>query len=225
MHQGDRLYDQDCLWYRMNHRRNNQQLGTRQLGQSSRSLFPVNSVRFRRTRINRWTDFHSISKHLRKVTFAYKGIYLRRITRKKLGLETRADNELSGRRKSGWVTDMIPVPVTSREQKMSVPCSIWLLIIINRGILYWPPDDSGNFISRDAISVENVDHLFLDVDFPSLPFEMFTDGRWKRLQIFRNSKIVKDLLTRRVLDQEWPSGKGGHIFHPLHWGFHEKPQL
>lgn len=41
-----------------------------------------------------------MSKHLRKVTFAYNGIWLRWITRKKLGLETRADNEVSGGRKS-----------------------------------------------------------------------------------------------------------------------------
>lgn len=73
--------------------------------------------------------FPSISKHLRKVTFAYKRIYLCWITRKELGLETRADNELSGGRKSGWVTNMIPVPVASHEQKRSVPYSVWLLII------------------------------------------------------------------------------------------------
>lgn len=132
---------------------------------------------------------------LRKVTFAYKGIWVRWITRKELGLETRANDELSGGRKSRWVTNMIPVPVASSKQKTSVPYSLCVLINVNIGMMHSPPNDSGNFVRRDAICIENVDHLFLDVDLPSLLFEMSTDDRRKRVQIFRNSKIEKNLLT------------------------------
>ena len=58
----------------------------------------------------------------RKVTFTYGSTWLRWIAGKELSLETRADDEFGRGRKARWVTNVIPVPVTSREIVSTLRC-------------------------------------------------------------------------------------------------------